>query len=102
MYCGADSGVYRSEDSGEHWERLDSTMNEIPIWALADTIIEVARHDVVEAEELDIRVDPERDAGAVRPAQRRAAVDRDIGEGTVAARCHARAPEGGGGLFAIK
>ena len=35
MYCGADSGVYRSEDSGEHWERLDSPMNEIPIWALA-------------------------------------------------------------------
>ncbi len=33
MYCGADSGVYRSEDSGEHWERLDSPMNEIPIWA---------------------------------------------------------------------
>src|SRR5262249_62428609 len=35
MYCGADSGVYRSEDSGEHWERLDSPMNEIPIWGLA-------------------------------------------------------------------
>src|ERR1700687_2675729 len=35
IYCGADSGVYRSEDSGEHWERLDSPMNEIPIWALA-------------------------------------------------------------------
>ena len=35
MYCGADSGVYRSEYSGEHWERLDSPMNEIPIWALA-------------------------------------------------------------------
>ena len=34
MYCGADSGVYRSEDSGEHWERLDSPMNEIPIWAI--------------------------------------------------------------------
>ena len=35
MYCGADTGVYRSEDSGEHWERLDSPMSEIPIWALA-------------------------------------------------------------------
>ena len=61
-----------------------------------DAIIEVARHDVVEAEELDIRVDPKRDASAVRPGQRKAAVDRDIGEGTVAARRHARAPEGGG------
>ena len=35
IYCGADSGMYRSEDSGEHWARLDSPMNEIPIWALA-------------------------------------------------------------------
>ena len=33
----------------------------------------------VEAEELDVRVDPQRDVGAVRPDQRRAAVDRDIG-----------------------
>ena len=61
-----------------------------------DAIIEVARHDVVEAEELDIRVDPKRDASAIRPGQREAAVDRDIGEGTVATRRHARAPEGGG------
>ena len=30
MYCGADSGIYRSEDKGERWERLDSPMNEIP------------------------------------------------------------------------
>src|SRR5215831_17292418 len=35
MYCGADSGIYRSEDKGEHWEHLDSPMNEIPVWALA-------------------------------------------------------------------
>jgi hypothetical protein len=49
-----------------------------------------------------VRVDPQRDAGAVRPAQRPAAVDRDIGEGTVAARRHGGAPEGGGGLFAIE
>ena len=34
MYSGADSGIYRSEDKGEQWERLDSPMNEIPIWAL--------------------------------------------------------------------
>ena len=53
------------------------------------------RPAVVEAEELDIRVDPKRNASAVRPGQREA-VDRDIGEGTVAARPHARAPEGGG------
>src|SRR5262249_15752632 len=35
MYCGADSGIYRSEDKGEHWEWLDSPMNEIPVWAVA-------------------------------------------------------------------
>jgi photosystem II stability/assembly factor-like uncharacterized protein len=31
MYCGADSGIYRSEDKGERWERLDSPMNELPV-----------------------------------------------------------------------
>src|SRR6266704_1446060 len=35
LYCGADSGMYRSEDKGEHWERLDSPMNQLPVWALA-------------------------------------------------------------------
>ena len=35
LYCGADSGIYRSEDKGEHWEWLDSPMNQLPVWALA-------------------------------------------------------------------
>ena len=35
MYAGADSGIYRSEDRGASWERLDSPMNTLPIWALA-------------------------------------------------------------------
>ena len=35
IYAGADSGIYRSENKGESWERLDSPMNDIPIWALA-------------------------------------------------------------------
>ena len=35
MYAGAESGIYRSEDKGESWEKLDSPMNEIPIWTLA-------------------------------------------------------------------
>src|SRR5215469_15854923 len=39
---------------------------------------------------------PPQEWSAARPGQREAAVDRDIGEGTVAARRHARAPEGGG------
>ena len=64
-----------------------------------DAIIEVAR---VEAKELDIRVDPKRNASAVRPGQREA-VDRDRGEGTVAARRHARARVvWRKGLFAIR
>ena len=35
MYAGVDSGIYRSEDVGVSWERLDSPMNQVPIWALA-------------------------------------------------------------------
>lgn len=35
MYAGAESGIYRSEDRGASWERLDSPMNTLPIWALA-------------------------------------------------------------------
>src|SRR5262249_61598598 len=30
LYCGADSGLYRSEDKGEHWERLGSPHNTPP------------------------------------------------------------------------
>jgi photosystem II stability/assembly factor-like uncharacterized protein len=35
MYAGVDDGIYRSTNQGESWERLDSPMNDIPIWALA-------------------------------------------------------------------
>src|SRR3989442_12123626 len=35
LYCGADSGMYRSEGKGEHWGRLGSPLNQIPFWALA-------------------------------------------------------------------
>ena len=35
MYAGVDDGLYCSEDQGEHWERLDSQLNDFPIWALA-------------------------------------------------------------------
>jgi len=35
LYCGADSGMYRSTDKGERWERLDSPMNQLSVWALA-------------------------------------------------------------------
>ena len=35
IYAGAESGIYRSEDRGASWERLDSPMNTLPIWALA-------------------------------------------------------------------
>ena len=35
MYAGAESGIYRSEAKGESWVKLDSPMNEIPIWTLA-------------------------------------------------------------------
>ena len=35
IYAGVDDGFYRSQDQGETWQRLDSPMNDIPIWALA-------------------------------------------------------------------
>ena len=35
VYAGTDSGVYRSEDRGASWARLDAPMNTIQTWALA-------------------------------------------------------------------
>src|ERR1700720_2911063 len=35
ILAGADDGVYRSEDGGEHFERLDSPMNTLHVWKLA-------------------------------------------------------------------
>ena len=35
IYAGVDDGIYRSQDQGESWLRLDSPMNDIPLWALA-------------------------------------------------------------------
>ena len=34
MYAGAVDGIYRSQDTGATWERLESPMNDIPIWSL--------------------------------------------------------------------
>src|SRR5438552_6570740 len=35
ILAGADDGVYRSEDGGEHFERLDSPMNTLHVWKVA-------------------------------------------------------------------
>jgi photosystem II stability/assembly factor-like uncharacterized protein len=35
VLAGADDGVYRSEDGGEHFERLDSPMNQLHVWKVA-------------------------------------------------------------------
>ena len=35
VYAGTDSGIYRSEDRGASWERLDSPLNSMHTWALA-------------------------------------------------------------------
>ena len=35
MLAGADDGIYRSEDGGEHFERLDSPMNTVHVWKVA-------------------------------------------------------------------
>ena len=35
VYAGTDTGIYRTGDGGDSWEKLESPMNEVPIWALA-------------------------------------------------------------------
>lgn len=35
VLAGADDGVYCSEDGGEHFERLDSPMNQLHVWKVA-------------------------------------------------------------------
>ena len=35
VYAGTDTGVYRSQDGGDSWEKLESPMNDVPIWVLA-------------------------------------------------------------------
>ena len=35
ILAGADDGIYRSENGGEHFERLDSPMNAIHVWKVA-------------------------------------------------------------------
>src|SRR4051794_40732901 len=54
--------------------------------------VEIAGHHVVEPEELDVRIDPQRDPGAARPGKLRAASDRDVGKRPVAAWGHAAMP----------
>ena len=34
LYAGTDSGLYRSENRGSRWERLDSPMNSMHTWAI--------------------------------------------------------------------
>jgi Sortilin, neurotensin receptor 3, len=35
LLAGADDGIYRSDDGGEHFERLDSPMNALHVWKVA-------------------------------------------------------------------
>jgi photosystem II stability/assembly factor-like uncharacterized protein len=35
LLAGADDGIYRSEDGGEHFERVDSPMNALHVWKIA-------------------------------------------------------------------
>src|ERR1700733_6801210 len=51
-------------------------------------LIDVARHHIVEPEELDIGVDPQCDPRAVWPGQLGAVCDRDIAERPITARCN--------------
>src|SRR5262249_48330607 len=57
-----------------------------------DPLVEVAGHHIVESEELDIRIDPQRHPGVARPGQLGAAGDRHIHERTVTPRSHGETP----------
>ena len=35
LFAGTEKGIYRSKDGGDSWERLDSPMNDLQIWAIA-------------------------------------------------------------------
>src|SRR5260370_2345083 len=35
ILAGADDGIYRTDDGGEHFERLDSPMNALHVWKVA-------------------------------------------------------------------
>ena len=35
LFAGTDAGMYRTENGGDRWERLDSPMNGMQVWALA-------------------------------------------------------------------
>jgi photosystem II stability/assembly factor-like uncharacterized protein len=35
VYAGTDKGLYRSDDAGEKWQRLDSPLSAYAVWALA-------------------------------------------------------------------
>lgn len=35
VYAGTDLGLYRTTDAGEHWQRLDTPMNDRAVWAVA-------------------------------------------------------------------
>src|SRR6266852_3307362 len=35
VLAGADDGIYRSEDGGQNFERLDSPMNTLAVWKVA-------------------------------------------------------------------
>ena len=35
LFAGADDGIYKSEDGGQSFERLDSPMNGIDVWKIA-------------------------------------------------------------------
>src|SRR3954464_10287929 len=44
LFAGTDLGLYRTEDAGSRWERLDTPMNSQAVWAVA---IDEARPNVV-------------------------------------------------------
>ena len=35
LFAGTEAGIYRTQDSGGHWQRCESAMNDLQIWSIA-------------------------------------------------------------------
>jgi photosystem II stability/assembly factor-like uncharacterized protein len=94
LFAGTDAGVFRTENGGDRWERLDSPMNEMQIWSLAinphnpDTIFAgtcpSSLFKSVDGgnswKQLDVELAEECAGGAIIPRVTSMAVDPDDGQ----------------------
>ena len=94
LFAGTDVGIFRTDDGGDHWECLDSPMNDMQIWSLA---ISPRAPDTIYAgtcpsglfrsvdggkswEQLDVELAEECAGGAIIPRVTSLVIDPDDGQ----------------------